>query len=108
MQLPLTAFLAAAVVSLSVSVSASRMIAVQKFAGKVNTGSYIVQLKAGANKYSLFSEARLSVGVITHDWEIIHGFAGRFDNATLNLLRASDLVESIEEDGIVTTQATTQ
>ncbi|KAF9523111.1 serine protease [Crepidotus variabilis] len=70
------------------------------------SGRYIVTLKSGVSKDSVFSNARLSRSNITHDWDIIHGFAGNFNEQTLNALRSNPDVESVSEDGIMHTFAT--
>ncbi|KAF8898765.1 serine protease [Infundibulicybe gibba] len=74
---------------------------VAKFDGET-TGRFIVKLKDGASKTSLINQHNVKT---THDWEILNGFAGEFDDATLNALRASPDVELIEEDGIMHTFA---
>ena len=44
---------------------------------------------------------------VTHEWDIINGFAGAFTDADLEVLRSSPNVASIEEDAFVHTQAIT-
>ena len=82
------------------------LLEVTKYSGQVNPGSYIVRLKDGVNKAMLFQDSSLRESVTHHDWTVINGFAGVFDKATLDKLRGSDLVESIEEDGFMSIQAT--
>ena len=105
MQFTLATIVAAAL-ALAASAAPSKLLEVTKYAGKVNPGSYIVRLKDGADKAALFEDATLREAVTHDDWSVINGFAGVFDKATLNKLRGSDLVESIQEDGFVTIQAT--
>ncbi|KAM6496331.1 serine protease [Amanita muscaria] len=62
------------------------------------SGKYIVTLKKGVNKADLFSQAKTFN--VTHEWDIINGFAGHCDDSTLDYLRAHSDVESIAEDGI--------
>ncbi|KAM6490387.1 serine protease [Amanita muscaria] len=63
------------------------------------SGKYIVTLKKGVNKADLFSQAKTFN--VTHEWDIINGFAGHCDDSTLDYLRAHSDVESIAEDGIL-------
>ncbi|KAF9535407.1 serine proteinase 2 [Crepidotus variabilis] len=65
------------------------------------TGRHIIQLKQGASKDSVLANARLSKEAITHDWDIINGFAGTFSDDILNQLRSNPDVESVSEDGIM-------
>ncbi|KDR82019.1 hypothetical protein GALMADRAFT_221908 [Galerina marginata CBS 339.88] len=76
---------------------------------KVNgpsSGRLIVQLKVGASKDDILQD--IPHGHVTHNWGIINGFAGNFNNETLAKLRASSDVISIAEDAIgsVTTTQT--
>lgn len=50
---------------------------VEKYAGKVKTGSYIVTLKSGVDKTSLVSELG---DAVTHEWHpsLLNGFAGTY------------------------------
>jgi len=75
---------------------------VQKFDGQT-TGRYIVKLKDGVAKSSVLGQVNAK---LTHDWEIINGFATELDAATLNTLRANPAVEYISEDGIMHTMTT--
>ncbi|GLB43248.1 putative peptidase S8 family protein [Lyophyllum shimeji] len=75
---------------------------VQKFQGQT-TGRYIVKLKDGVAKAPVLGRLNAKV---THDWEIINGFAGELDTTTLNALRALPDVEYISEDGMVHTMVT--
>ncbi|KAI0322635.1 serine protease [Amylostereum chailletii] len=88
------------------------LLEVHSFAGETS-GRHIVQLKATASKdahLEWFDSVRTTGSSVTHaDWdaEFLNGYAGQFDVATLNMLRASPDVESIEEDGIMHTTAFT-
>ncbi|KAM6496408.1 serine protease [Amanita muscaria] len=75
------------------------LIPVQSANGQTS-GKYIVTLKNGVNKADLFSQAKTFN--VTHEWDIINGFAGHCDDPTLDYLRAHSDVESIAEDGIMT------
>ncbi|KAG5639868.1 hypothetical protein DXG03_002741, partial [Asterophora parasitica] len=76
---------------------------VEKFNGKTS-GKFIVKLKEGVVKSKVF--AQLKNSNVTHDWSVIHGFAGHLSDEALHTLRASPDVEYITEDGIATTFAT--
>ncbi|KAG5640674.1 hypothetical protein DXG03_007590 [Asterophora parasitica] len=67
-------------------------------------GRYIVKLKDGVAKSKVLIQLKNSE--ITHEWSIVHGFAGQFSEDAVNVLRASSDVEYIAEDEIVTTSAT--
>ena len=74
---------------------------VARYAGRANHGSYVVTLKPGVDKTALISSLNLTT--ITHgdDWDpsFVHGFAGKFDEATVGLLSTNPGVEGIEEEG---------
>lgn len=106
MQFTLRTIIAVAL-ALSASAAPNKLLTVEKYNGKVVEGSYIVRLKAGVDKATLFDSDPVLRESVTHDdWVVINGFAGTFDSALLNKLRASDAVESIAEDGIVSIMAT--
>jgi len=69
------------------------------------TGRFIVSLKQGVSRASLVSQIKQNA-TVTHDFDIINGFAGNFDEETLNNLRANPDVETISEDGIMHTMIT--
>jgi len=71
-------------------------------------GRYIVTLKDGADRQaSMGALSRAGGGAdITHEWDIINGFAGAFSEAEIEALRSNPDVLSIEQDGLVHTQAT--
>ncbi|KAH7097873.1 peptidase 1 [Auriculariales sp. MPI-PUGE-AT-0066] len=99
--------LVALALAFSASAAPSKLLTVQKYAGQTVPGSYIVRLKEGVNKETLFDSDPALREAVTHaDWTIINGFAGQLTTSKLNELRASDAVESIHEDGIVTIQGT--
>lgn len=77
---------------------------VETFSGET-TGRFLVTLKPGVSKASLLSQIKHNA-TITHDWELINGFAGHLDDDTLNVLRANPDVQSIAEDGIMHTMTT--
>jgi len=93
-----TAILAAIALAAPVFSSPTPIHTVEKFAGKTS-GKYIVKLKAGVSKAKVFGQIKNAN--ITHDWNLIHGFAGELDAAAVNTLRASSDVEYISEDGIL-------
>ncbi|KAI0357074.1 subtilisin-like protein [Trametes cingulata] len=81
------------------------LLEVTRTAGKRHEGSYIVRLKDGVDKagHLKWLKERLSTtSRITHDYpvEFSNSFAGKFDEETLRVLRASDEVERISEDAI--------
>jgi cerevisin len=78
--------------------------AIETFSGET-TGKHIVTLKQGVNKGDLLQTIKTKVPV-THDWDIINGFAVDCDDATLEALRTSPDVESIAEDGLMYAMAT--
>ncbi|KAF9562998.1 serine protease [Agrocybe pediades] len=71
---------------------------VQKYDGET-TGKYIVQFKKGASRKTWIKKLKLTNKVA--DWDLVNGFGGDIDEATLEELRASDEVESIHEDGVM-------
>lgn len=75
---------------------------VETFAGET-TGRFLVTLKPGVSKASLLNHVNVTV---THDWDLINGFAGHLDDDALNALRANPDVQSIAEDGIMHTMTT--
>ncbi|KAI0322104.1 serine protease [Amylostereum chailletii] len=71
--------------------------------GEKSSGRHIVILKDTVSKFehithianTLAGESTITNG----DWTILHGYAGVFDDAALEALRASPDVKAIEEDG---------
>ncbi|KAG6816027.1 hypothetical protein H0H87_009273 [Tephrocybe sp. NHM501043] len=101
-----TAVFAALAIIPAVFAAPSRMLAVEKYDGET-TGNYIVRLKDGVARSSFLDAANFTV---THQWDIINGFAGKLNDSEIDALRANSDVESIAEDGImyplaVTTQS---
>ena len=74
-------------------------------------GRYIVTLKdeveADVVGASSFANKISRRSTITHEWDIIKGFAGSFTDADLEFLRTHPNVASIEEDGYLHTQSVT-
>jgi len=70
-------------------------------------GHYIVTLKSDVDRLagvlSLTSKVD-SQSKVTHEWDIINGFAGTFTDTDLESLRSDPNVVSIEEDGYAYTQ----
>ena len=90
----------------STAVLAAVALAIPAFASPVkveSNGRYIVKLKNGAARSSALAKLNANARTrVTHEWDLINGFAGTFDAATLDELRKSPDVEYIEEDGIAT------
>ncbi|OBZ73258.1 hypothetical protein A0H81_06727 [Grifola frondosa] len=79
---------------------------IERTAGNKKDSSYIVRLKPGVDKSVHLTWLRERLGrnsEITHDYNagFLNAFAGKFDEETLNFLRASPDVENISEDSIV-------
>ena len=71
-------------------------------------GRYIVTFKNGVDRAIGVSSLTNQIShhsTVTHEWDIINGFAGNFINADVEFLRTHPNVASIEEDGHVQTQA---
>ena len=69
-------------------------------------GRYIVTLKqdqgtASTNDVKAFTTTMSSASNITHQWESMGAFAGKFSDDDLETLRVDPRVEAIEEDGIM-------
>jgi len=77
---------------------------IEAFDGET-TGRYIVSVKEGIQRSSLVAQIKQNA-TVTHDFDIINGFAGNFDEETLNNLRANPDVVLIAEDGIMHTMVT--
>ena len=81
-----------------------------KRAGNPVAGRYIVTLKNDVDRTTGVSSVTSRISSeskVTHEWDIINGFAGAFTDADLKVLRSNPNVASIEEDGIAHTQAVT-
>jgi len=73
-------------------------------------GRYIVTFKNDVNRVAGISSIAKKISPqseVTHEWDIINGFAGTFTDDDLELLRSNPDVASIEEDGYAHTQAVT-
>ena len=80
----------------------SPLLTVSKVAN-ATPGKYIVTLKDGASRAAHLSSIQRKMAStsskITHEFDIINGYAGEFSTDDLNELRADPDVASIEEDG---------
>jgi len=76
-------------------------------AEKAIPGRYIVTLKDGVSLAAHVSSTQASIAStpsnITHEFDLINGYAGEFTEDDLNDLRANQEIASIEEDSIVQT-----
>ncbi|KAI0053575.1 peptidase 1 [Auriscalpium vulgare] len=79
-----------------------------QLSGDKGTGRYIVKLKDGAvqseSLAALSGVTSLNVSAaVTSDWDddFFNGFAGNFNDETLNAMRSHLDVEYVEEDGVV-------
>jgi len=70
-------------------------------------GRYIVTVKEGVSLASHTSSVQSSIAStdsnITHELDIINGYAGAFTEDDLAALRANPEIDSIEQDGTVRT-----
>jgi len=64
---------------------------------------YVVVLKEGASRLDTIDSIN-ATSSITHEWDIINGFAGTFSTDEVEALKSNPDVLSIEEDGVVRTQ----
>ncbi|KAF8665762.1 hypothetical protein AX16_000210 [Volvariella volvacea WC 439] len=77
---------------------------VQRYAGEVLDGRYIVKLKQGVQHRTALNELTSAKQTFTHEWETesgFNGFAGNFDEDTIKTLISSPYVEYVAEDGVV-------
>ncbi|KZV91287.1 peptidase 1 [Exidia glandulosa HHB12029] len=98
----------ATALALYAAAAPNKLHTVQTFAGPVKANSYVVTLKADVSKDALLASQPEIAASVTHpEWDerLLNGFAGVFNQEQLNALRASDAVESIQQDGIYTIQA---
>jgi len=76
-------------------------------AEKAIPGRYIVTLKEGVSLATHVSSTQASIAStpsnITHEFDLINGYAGELTEDDLNDLRANPEIASIEEDSIVQT-----
>ena len=81
----------------------SPLLTVSKVAN-ATPNKYIITLKEGISRAahlgSIQSEIASTPSKITHEFDIINGYAGEFSTDNLNELRAHPDIASIEEDGI--------
>jgi len=80
----------------------SPLVSVEKAEEPV-AGQYIVLLKEDANRQTSIDS--INAASVTHEWDIVNGFAGSFSPDDIETLRSNPDVVSIEEDGVVHTQA---
>ena len=102
-------FVALVLCVLQVLAAPSPLVAVKKAKNAI-AGHYIVTFKndiAHSAGVSSVTSAISSQSKVTHEWDIINGFAGAFTDTDLEVLRSNTNVASIEEDAFVYTQATT-
>jgi len=81
----------------------SPLLTVSKVAN-ATPGRYIITLKEGVSRASHLSSIQNKTAStpssVTHEFNIINGYAGEFSPDNLNELRAHPDIASIEEDGI--------
>jgi len=80
----------------------SPLISVEK-AEEPIPGKYIVVFKEGASRQANIES--INAASITYEWDIINGFAGSLSLDEVEALKSNPDVVSIEEDGVVHTQA---
>ncbi|KAF8871811.1 hypothetical protein BD779DRAFT_437960 [Infundibulicybe gibba] len=73
------------------------MIEIQRYDCKTS-GRHLVKLKANVSKAAFFAEHHIEP---IYEYSGMNSFAGRFDDATLNILRSSPDVESISEVPVI-------
>ena len=94
---------------LQVIAAPSPLVTVKK-AKKAIAGHYIVTFKNDVIRsegVSSVTSGISSQSKVTHEWDIVNGFAGIFTDADLEVLRSNPIVGSIEEDAFVYAQAIT-
>jgi hypothetical protein len=73
-------------------------------------GRYIVTLKDSTDNLSgapaIYSQLSPD-STVTHEWDIISGFAGSFTDDDVEFLKSHPDIETIEEDGYAHTQTVT-
>ena len=100
-------FVALVLCVLQVLAAPSPLVAVKK-ARKAIAGHYIVTFKNDVVPSAGISSVNSGISSqskVTHEWDIINGFAGAFTDADLEVLRSNHNVASIEEDAFVYAQA---
>lgn len=78
------------------------LLEIERCAGEKNDSSYIVRLKTEVDKSTHLAWLRQRLGrssQITHEYDsgFLNAYAGKFEDETLNHLRASPDVENISE-----------
>ncbi|KAF5341127.1 hypothetical protein D9611_005856 [Ephemerocybe angulata] len=72
--------------------------------GERKEPSYIIHLETGVDKGAHFDALRPHLhghSHITEDYEYLNAYTGTFDEEALDFLRASDDVEKIEKDAVL-------
>lgn len=82
----------------------SPLVKVQKAKEPID-GRYIITLKEDADRKTHINS--FSSQSITHEWDLVNGFAGSFTSSEVETLRSHPDVVSIDEDGLVRIQTTT-
>jgi hypothetical protein len=72
-----TAVFAVATLAVPAFASPTAMQDVRKYSGET-TGRYIVKLKDNADKGNLLANFKNAKVRVTHEWDLLHGFAGLF------------------------------
>lgn len=91
---------------LPVLAAPSPLVSVKKTKNPI-PGRYIVTFKNDVGRFVGVSSISRKINPqskITHEWDIVNGFAGTFADADLEVLRSNPDVVSIEEDGYAHTQ----
>ncbi|KAJ3576646.1 hypothetical protein NP233_g271 [Leucocoprinus birnbaumii] len=96
--------LLASFVTSTLAAPAATLHTVEGFAGE-KTGRFLVTLKPGVTRSSVLAQLGQSA-TVTHEWDLVNGFAGHLDDDALSSLRSNPDVANIAEDGIFWTQIT--
>jgi len=102
-------FVALVLCVLPVFAAPSPLVTVKK-TKNATPGRYIVTFKNDVVRSTGVSSITSKIGSqskITHEWDIINGFAGTFTDADVEVLRSDPNIKSIEEGGRAHTQAVT-
>ena len=78
--------------------------------GNAVAGRYIITFKNGIARPAGLSSVTSRISSrskITHEWDVINGFAGTIADSDLDVLRSNPNVASIQEDGLAHTQGVT-
>jgi len=101
-------FVALALCVLPVLAAPSPPLVTVKKANNPVAGRYIVTFKNGIDSsagVSSITSRVSSQSKVTHEWDIVNGFAGSFTDGDLEVLRSNPNVASIEQDAIIHVQA---